>query len=389
MRGTVEIVGGGIGGLFAGYLLARQGWRVRINERHPQIREIGAALFLKNNALTVLEHVGIADIVLKRAVHIRRAEIRDHKDRLLQRRALVDSARAFNLPRSDLVLGLAQAARGVGAKIVTDSSVQRVDPRGSLVLETGEVRRADLVVVASGFNSDFSTHLGVAMVAKELRNGATRILVQRTDFEKEDVTREWWSGRRRIGLAPATTDLTHAYLSCPQSDVAGIALPVDIESWGRSFPMLHPALDKLRDATDGTRYPYTYVRCSRWSKGCVALIGDAAHSMPPTLGQGAGCTLMNAYVLTEELSHAHDVPSALVAWEFKIRHITDETQKWALRYDALMSNWPLWLADVRRGVIWAFGHVRWLNSKMRIADRVDVRQSEAPRSHRPSAPPRL
>lgn len=75
MRGTVEIVGGGIGGLFTGYLLARQGWRVRINERHSQIREIGAALFLKNNAVTVLEHVGIADLVLKHAVRIRRAEI--------------------------------------------------------------------------------------------------------------------------------------------------------------------------------------------------------------------------------------------------------------------------------------------------------------------------
>jgi 2-polyprenyl-6-methoxyphenol hydroxylase-like FAD-dependent oxidoreductase len=373
MRGTVEIVGGGIGGLFTGYLLARQGWRVRINERHPQIREIGAALFLKNNALTVLEHVGIADLVLKRAVHIQRAEVRDHKDRLLQRRALVDSARAFNLLRSDLVLGLAQAARSVGATIVTDSTVQRVDPRGSVVLETDEIRMADLVVVANGFNSDFRTHLGLARVAKELTNGATRILVQRTDFEKEDVTREWWSGRRRIGIAPATALLTHGYMSCPQSDLTGIALPIDIDSWVQLFPMLRPFLEKLQDATGGTRYPYTYVRCSRWSKGCVALIGDAAHSMPPTLGQGAGCTLMNAYVLSEELRQSDDVPSALVAWEHKIRHITDETQRWALRYDVLMSNWPLWLSDVRRGVIWAFGHVRWLNSRMRIADRADVR----------------
>jgi len=373
MRGTVEIVGGGIGGLFTGYLLARHGWRVRINERHSQIREIGAALFVKNNAITVLEHVGISDVVLKTAVHIRRAEIRDHNDRLLQRRTLIEGARAFNLPRSDLVLGLAQAARSVGVEIVTDASVRRVSQSGSVVLDSGEVRTADLVIVASGFNSDFSNQLGIATVSRELANGATRILVLRTDFEREDITREWWSGRRRIGVAPASAGLTHAYMSCPQSDMAGIALPVDIDSWGHSFPMLRPFLDKLRNATGGTRYPYTYVHCRRWSEGCVALIGDAAHSMPPTLGQGAGCTLMNAYVLSEELLNADDVSSALAAWERKIRHITDETQKWALRYDALMSNWPLWLSDVRRGVIWAFGHVRWLNSRMRIADRVDVR----------------
>jgi 2-polyprenyl-6-methoxyphenol hydroxylase-like FAD-dependent oxidoreductase len=94
--------------------------------------------------------------------------------------------------------------------------------------------------------------------------------------------------------------------------------------------------------------------------------------MPPTLGQGAGCTLMNAYALSGELSRSDDVPSALRTWERKIRHVTDQTQTWALRYDALMSSWPLWLSDVRRGVIWAFGRVRWLNARMRIADRVQL-----------------
>jgi 2-polyprenyl-6-methoxyphenol hydroxylase-like FAD-dependent oxidoreductase len=373
MRGIVEIVGGGIGGLFTGYLLAGQGWQVRINERHEQIREIGAALFLKNNAITVLEHVGIADLVLERAVCIRRAEIRDHKDRLLQRRALVGSARAFNLPRSDVVLGLAQAARSVGARITTDAPVERVDPAGSLILGNGEVRSADLIIDASGVNSPFRDQLGLTVAAKELASGATRLLVPRTDFEAEDLTREWWSGRRRIGIAPATPDLTHVYMSCPQSDVSGIALPVDVESWARSFPMLYPVLARLRYATGGTRYPFTYVRCSKWSKGCVALIGDAAHSMPPTLGQGAGCTLMNGYVLSKALSRAPDVPSALVAWESAIRHITDETQKWALRYDALTANWPLWLSGVRRGVIWVFGRWGALNARMRVADRTDVR----------------
>jgi 2-polyprenyl-6-methoxyphenol hydroxylase-like FAD-dependent oxidoreductase len=83
---------------------------------------------------------------------------------------------------------------------------------------------------------------------------------------------------------------------------------------------------------------------------------------------------MNAYVLSEELSRSDEVVSALNTWERRIRHITDQTQKWALRYDALMSNWPLWLSDVRRGVIWAFGRLNWLNARMRIADRIHAHQ---------------
>jgi 2-polyprenyl-6-methoxyphenol hydroxylase-like FAD-dependent oxidoreductase len=372
MRGTAEVVGGGIGGLFAGYVLARSGWQVRINERAPDIREIGAGIFLKNNSVVVLEHLGIAQSVLGRAIWLRRAEVRDHRDRLLQSRPLVDTARVFNLPRADLVLGLADAARRAGVEIVTGSAVRTVTPGGALTLQNGDTRRADLVVAADGSRSGVRQALGLQIAARELANGATRFLVPRTDFEREDMTREWWSGRRRIGIAPASNELTYTYMSCPQSDAAGAALPVDVASWLESFPMLAPFLAKLHDASGGTRYAYAYSHCRRWSKGRVALIGDAAHSMPPTLGQGAGCTVMNAYVLCDELVRAADVPSALAAWERRIRYVTDETQKWALRYDALMSNWPLWLSGIRRGVIWSFGRLGGLNARMRIADRIRV-----------------
>jgi 2-polyprenyl-6-methoxyphenol hydroxylase-like FAD-dependent oxidoreductase len=239
------------------------------------------------------------------------------------------------------------------------------------------VGTANLIIDASGFNSNFRDHLGLTRFSRELTNGATRLLVPRTDFETDDITREWWSGRRRIGIAPATADLTHVYMSCPQSDAAGVAVPINIESWGRSFPMLYPVFQNLRDSVGATRYSNTYVRCSKWSKGCVALVGDAAHSMPPTLGQGAGCTIMNAYVLVDELSRSADVPAALAAWETRIRHVTDQTQKWALRYDALTSNWPVWLSGARRGVIWAFGRWGSLNARMRVADRTDVTHVEA------------
>src|SRR5262249_29794572 len=139
MRGSVEIVGGGIGGLFAGYVLAKQGWRVRVNERSPSIREIGAGIFLKNNSVTILEHLGIADRVLKNAVWLRRAEIRDHEGKILQRRELVGGARVFNLPRTNLVLGLAEVARDAGVEIRTNSTVARADAAGIIHFEGGEV----------------------------------------------------------------------------------------------------------------------------------------------------------------------------------------------------------------------------------------------------------
>ena len=64
-------------------------------------------------------------------------------------------------------------------------------------------------------------------------------------------------------------------------------------------------------------------------------------------------------------------------WEQRIRYVTDETQKWALRYDALIANWPLWLSGLRRNVIWSVGRICWLNAKMRIADCIDVTSGKA------------
>src|SRR5262249_48743694 len=43
-----------------------------------------------------------------------------------------------------------------------------------------------------------------------------------------------------------------------------------------------------------------------WSKGRVALLGDAAHPMSPVLGQGACQAILDAWVVAEELARTPD-----------------------------------------------------------------------------------
>jgi 2-polyprenyl-6-methoxyphenol hydroxylase-like FAD-dependent oxidoreductase len=100
----------------------------------------------------------------------------------------------------------------------------------------------------------------------------------------------------------------------------------------------------------------------------VAIIGDAAHAMPPTLGQGAGLTLMNAYALAVALDRNGAVDETLPVWEAAIRTITDKTQRWAMRYDFLTREWPQSLWFVRDAIIRVF-RLQALNRRMRIADQ--------------------
>ena len=77
-------------------------------------------------------------------------------------------------------------------------------------------------------------------------------------------------------------------------------------------------LAKIRDAVTA-QTPVVYrplesaLQPPPWHKGRVLLIGDAAHSATPHLGQGAAMAIEDAVVLADELAHA-DVDTALKAF---------------------------------------------------------------------------
>jgi 2-polyprenyl-6-methoxyphenol hydroxylase-like FAD-dependent oxidoreductase len=111
---------------------------------------------------------------------------------------------------------------------------------------------------------------------------------------------------------------------------------------------------------------------SSWGKGCVALVGDAAHALPPTLGQGVGLSLTNTLLLSQHVSAGDNLRNALRVWENEWRWISDRTQTWARRYDWITSEWPSSFYPLREAIIWGIGKSPRFNSYMRIADRVDA-----------------
>lgn len=367
---SAEIAGGGIAGLTLGWSLARDGWRVRIHERGAEIREIGAGIYLMNNSLSIFDKHGIADLILKNAVTLTAAERRAKNGRLIFRRALPPEERRMTVLCSDVVLGLAEAARRAGAEIVTNSTATAIDPAGTLTLENGEIVRADLVVAADGFHSRLRDQLGLTVVARERPSGATRVLLRRTEAETEAVTSEHWSGRRRVGIAPCAPDLTYAYLSCPHSDRRASAVPLDVVSWQEAFPTIAGFFERVPGALSIVRHAYAYAIPSSWSRGRACILGDAAHALPPTLAQGAGLSIANGYALSKLLRTEPDVPAALARWEREHRPISDQTQRWSLRFDRMTTDWPRQLDLLRRTTLWTIGRVGWLNARVRAADRV-------------------
>ncbi len=365
---VAEIAGGGIGGLATAAFLARDGWRVRVHERGDAIREIGAGIYIKNNSIEVLDQLGVFKRMQSEGLQLQKAEIRFADGSLRQQRALTGLARVHVFSRQTVIEALRDAALEAGAEIVTNSDVKGVVGGSALKTADGLVHPADLVVGADGVGSAVRNSLPMRSSFKILPTIIDRFLIQGRQFTPDDKTIEHWSGNRRIGVTPAGPDSTYVYMVAPERDAIARQIPLNVSDWSERFPKIADLMEALGRAPS-TQFNYGVVDCQHWAMGSVGILGDAAHGLPPTLGQGAGLTLINAYALAHFMREEEDVPAALRTWEKRVRFISDKTQAWACRYDWFTRQWPTSLDVMRPLVTWSFGRIRYLNESMRIADR--------------------
>jgi tryptophan-rich sensory protein len=81
------------------------------------------------------------------------------------------------------------------------------------------------------------------------------------------------------------------------------------------------------DATDDFYFDVLrQVRMPRWSRGSVALTGDAAWCATPLAGYGTTLAITGGYVLAQELLRVTDVRAALKAYEQVMRPMVEEAQ---------------------------------------------------------------
>jgi 2-polyprenyl-6-methoxyphenol hydroxylase-like FAD-dependent oxidoreductase len=369
---TAIVCGSGVAGLSAAIGLAIKGWQVDVYERDSTVREIGAGIFIKANGLRVLASFGLLDRIRRDCVVLQEARTLDKDGKVLQRRVLHARNPVWNIQRQLLIRALLDRATELGARVHTDHAVDAVAPDGTISIED-RLLRADLVVAADGVNSSARRALGLDRPVRAPLSGAIRLLVPRTNYETDDVVRESWSGRLRVGISPCTRAEVFSYLIAPLDDARGGRIPLDTDYWSAHFPGLTQQGFFDRAATaEGVHHRYPFVGTLSWVKGRVALVGDAAHALPPTLGQGAGLALTNTLLLSQYVASGQDLHEALAAWQQEWRWISDRTQIWARRYDWITSEWPRSIYPLRDAVIWGIGKSRRFNEYMRVADRVDA-----------------
>jgi len=369
-----QVAGGGIGGLAVATMLTMRGWDVTVHEQNEHVREVGAGIFLRPNSISVLRVLGIADEIARVGIRLERAKYLDGRTGdVYQDRLGGGGAGMWICPRQALIQALEHKARSAGVKIKVGSTVMGATPDGVLRTDRGDFD-GDLIIGADGVSSAVRESLGLTKMTKRLATVATRYLVPSRELAPDPDTIMYWSGARRVGIAPCDRDTTYIYMICPQDDERGVRLPIDIQSWSESFPVLRDKLRMLEGLT-AIQNNYRIVSCSRWQSGRVAIVGDAAHGLPPLLGQGAGLALCNANALATSVgSDTAQIPAQLQRWESDFRSFADVTQHWSMHLDRTTNDWPRAALSLRKPYLWALGRMNQIQRRIWVADRFPVRE---------------
>lgn len=320
------IVGGGIGGLAAALAMTSAGLPVTLLERVARPADAGAGVALQPNGLAVLYGLGLRDRLMGAAPHVTRhgtIAVGGKPYRL----AVPDYGHgidhAIGLPRARLfrVLHEAIAADG-GADLRFGHEVIGVSPDGRIEVRAAQgvyEIDADLVIGADGLGSTVRA-AGDFGARRTVTPGlAVRALVPGDPFS--GVEGEWW-GEHGLALgSPMGDGVSYLALSASRGPLRQAMTQGDLATLrvlgARMLPGMGDALAAVGDFADLLVNPIITVTCERWQQRNLVLLGDAAHTMTPHLGQGANSALLDAYVLTEEL--ARDQSRVAAAARYALR----------------------------------------------------------------------
>lgn len=338
----VLVSGASIAGPAAALLLARQGHRVTVVERAPSLRAGGQTVDLRGAGRTVIDRLGLGPATTERLLDQRGLVKVDGRGRRGARMPVEafggnGVVSTHEILRGDLAEVLVDALPS-DVEHLWDDTVTAIEQDGEVAqvrFETAAPREFDLVIGADGLGS------AVRRAAFGPDAGALEPIGLRyawfTATIDED-TRGWYlmhAARRGrvVSVRPSRTDGTvKAGLAIRGTDPRRLGREEQFALFEREFAdigwVAPQLLAAMRTAGDWAYQDLAQVKLEAWTRGRVALVGDAGYCPTPLTGLGTTLALVGAYVLAGELGRAGgDVPRALARYDAVMRPFVTSAQE--------------------------------------------------------------
>ncbi len=315
----ILVAGGGIGGLAAASVLARDGHRVTVLEQASEFGEIGAGIQLGPNIFKMFDDLGITEAVNQVAYFPPGLGMMDVRtgERVV-RVPLGDVSRAtygfpygviYRADLHDVFLAQCRALPNVTLRTRARLASFTQDADGvTATLEGGETLRGAALVGADGLWS----RVREAVVG----DGKPRVsghIAYRAVLKREDVPAHLWDADVTLWGGEKTHLVTYPLRRGELFNLVAVFHSDKYDEGWNTFgdtaeldERFAHAVPRVKELLGKIETWKMWVLCDRepvknWTDRRVTLLGDAAHPMLQYLAQGAGQAIEDAVVLREAL----------------------------------------------------------------------------------------
>ena len=300
----ITIIGAGMGGLTTGIALKKFGHQVTIYEQAEQILAMGAAISLWSNGVKCLNYLGLTDQV---------AKLGGQMDHL----AYMDGLTGEVMTQFSLHPLIAEVGQRPYPVSRSDLQNMLMDEFGRENIHLGKkmlsfTEANDVVTVQFADGTQVQTKL---LVGADGTHSITRAYVLGEQVERRYAGYVNWNGLVEISEDYAPADQWTTYVGegkrvslMPVADhrfyfFFDVPLPVGLENNRSNYkallkeyftgwcPQVQKLIDNINEQTTNRVEIHDIEPFAQFYKGRVVIVGDAAHSTTPDIGQG-GCQAM-------------------------------------------------------------------------------------------------
>jgi 2-octaprenyl-6-methoxyphenol hydroxylase len=306
------VVGGGPAGLTAAIALAMGGIETVLAGKRPGPDDNRTTALLAGS-VTALEGLGVWEHCAAQVAPLKVMRLIDDTGRLWRAPEVKFEAgeiglEAFghNIENRHLVAALERRADALSNLRLIDDEAVRVAPGTQAVaiaLRSGERLSAPLVVGADGRNSLCRAAAGMTMQRTRYPQVALTVCLQHTRPHR-DTSAEFHTPNGPFTLVPLPGNRSSLVWVLDPADADEIIALDDTELSDAIERASHSILGKIVVEPGRARFPLTRGSTRRFAANRIALVGEAAHVIPPIGAQGLNLGLRDAAAIGEIAAQA-------------------------------------------------------------------------------------
>jgi len=343
---SVLISGVGIAGPTLAYWLKAAGFQPTLLERASALRSGGYVIDFWGLGYTIAERMGLIPEINRDGYYAQGFRIVDEAGHRLAGFGTdvfseLTNGRYVTLQRSDLSRMLFERISGVEA--IFGDEIILVEEKPDCVeveLKHGGRRRFDLLVGADGLHSAVRNLVFGPQARFERRLGYSAAAFEAQGYRPrdEDVYLIYSQPGRMVGRFTLRDDRTLFLLVFAEHrpllpETPGSQKALLREIYGGDGWECDQMLAELERAGELYFDTVSQIRMPNWSRGRVALIGDAAFCVSLLAGQGSALAMISAYVLAGELAMVGGRYSeAFAGYEARLKSYIGRKQRGAERF---------------------------------------------------------